>query len=176
MSKNVPRVESSSPIEEPSVGFARPSGPPAWWYSAFGVVVILFLVIVSLSLFRMWLQPPANDNTNTTSSVETKQQTTPTNVPYRPSDSLTLEAYQNVEITITGEGVMAPDTARSLKLDDVLLIFNKDLVARTIKIQGKSISLAPNEVHVYKVFSKDIVTLEVTDSAGLSKAFTFIVQ
>lgn len=172
MPKKDKSVFSSSPIDEPSIGFAKPVGPPVWWYSAFAVLIILFLIIVLLSFLRFWLRG-SNSETSTNKISTTPR---PTNAPYRQDSFISPLPYDNFNITITQGGMVKSDDMRALKLNDVLLVFNQDTVGHRITIQSKQYLLTPNEMYAYKVSSSSIISLSLELANAQKKVFSFVVQ
>ncbi len=163
---------SPSPIDEPSIGFAKPVGPPVWWYSALAVAIILFLLIILLSFFRFWLRGNSTDSSTKMNSTTPQ----PTNAPYRPNSILTPLAFENIQIDITETGPTTKSVKSVIHKDDVIVIINKDIASHTIRIQSKSYEVAPMEAFAYKVTTKEKVTIEILSTNGTSKVFAYIVQ
>ena len=172
MPKKDKSVFTPSPIDEPSIGFAKLVGPPVWWYSAFAVLVILFFIIILLSFFRFWLRESSTE----TSLKKISNTPKPTNAPYRQDSFLSPLPYDNFNITITQGGLVKSDNMRVLKLNDLLLIFNQDTVDHRITIQSKQYVLSPNEMYAYKVSSTSIISLLLELTNAQNKVFSFVVQ
>jgi hypothetical protein len=172
MSKKDKPVLSSSPIDEPRIGFAKPVGPPPWWYSAFAVVIILFLIIILLSFLRFWLL----GNNSSTSSKLISTTPKPTNAPNRQDSYISPLPYDNFNVTITQGGTVTSDDIRTLKVDDMLLIFNQDTIDHTITIQSKQYRLSSNAMYAHKISARGTLKLEIVAVNGSTSSFAFTVQ
>lgn len=172
MPKKEKTIVNPSPIDEPSIGFAKPVGPPVWWYSAFAVIVILFLIVILLSFLRFWLRGNDTSQVDTISSATPK----PTNAPYSPNTFLSPLPYENFTITYSRGGAISSDTKKVLTLNDVVLILNQDTVEHKIFIQNKMYLLSPNEVYAHKVSSKELLVIKLEDKTERYKIFTFVIQ
>jgi hypothetical protein len=100
----------------------------------------------------------------------------PTYAPYNPENLLKPLAFENFEITITPDGITSPDTERILKIDDVVLILNKDVVTHNVVIQGKTYTISPNEVYAHKASVRGTLNLEILGVQSSNTTFTFTVQ
>ena len=171
MAKTDKPIGDTSPLDEPSIGFARPSGPPIWWYSALAVAIGLFLIIIALTFVRRLVSPPTEQTTNKTIPT-----VTPTNAPFRPSTVETPLSFENIQIDITASGsaMITPKTV--IQRDDVILLMNKDEVKRNVRIQGTPYTLGPKEAFAYKVTTKDKVSVEILLPNGTNKVFAFVVR